>query len=74
MVAVFNDHSRTDQSSPSSNGRNGQNAEGFHFLVTTVVDALSTTSPMNISLAEVRRMLSTALGSASESPDIIEEV
>lgn len=69
MVAVFNDHARIDQSSSSSNGRNGQNAEHFHFVGvfyhphdTAIVDAGSTTSLMKNPLAEVRQILSTALG------------
>jgi hypothetical protein len=81
MVAVFNVHARIDQSSSSSNRRNGQNVQHLHFVaffyhphVTAIADAASTTSLMRNPLAEVRQILSAALGSASESPAIIEEV
>ena len=63
------------------NGRNRQNAEYLHFVRgfyysydTTTIDTGSVASSIKNSLAEVRKLLYTALGSASELSVIIEEV
>jgi hypothetical protein len=46
----------------------------YHSHDTTITDAVPTIFLMKSLFAEVREILSTALGSASESPAIIEEV